>query len=168
MVSKRVSTVFNLLWNHKTSWNKLGMFTEWSSEKFMLFCWSEVQKVTRGPMVSTVLNLLWNHRTSWNKLGMFTEWPLKKFLLLTRGTKSYKRPNGVKKGVVCFESSSLSCTSDQQKETFYRTFQWISLPSLILIGPVVSEKKIQNRQHPFWHHWASCNFLYLWSTTKTF
>jgi hypothetical protein len=36
--------------------------------------------------------------------------------------------------------------------------QWTFLSSLILIGPVVSEKKIQSRKHPFWHIWASCFF----------
>ena len=78
------------------------MFTEWSSEKFMLFCWSEVQKVTRGPMVSAVFNLLWNHRTSWNKLGMFTEWSLEKFFFVDQRYKKLQEAQWCQKGCCLF------------------------------------------------------------------
>ena len=33
--------------------------------------------------------------------------------------------------------------------------KWTFLPSLVPIGSVVSEKKIKNRQHSFWHLWVS-------------
>ena len=33
--------------------------------------------------------------------------------------------------------------------------KWTFLPSLVPIGSVVSEKKIKNRQHNFWHLWVS-------------
>ena len=56
----------------------------------------------------------------------------------------------------------LLCTSNQPIKTsiFNRIIQWSFLPSLVPIGPVVSEK-IKNRQHPFWLLWASCFFCCL-------
>ena len=48
--------------------------------------------------------------------------------------------------------------STKQTWTFYRTIQWTFLPCLVLTDPVVSEEKIKNRQHHFWHLWASYFF----------
>ena len=50
--------------------------------------------------------------------------------------------------------------NNKKQHTFYGTIQWTFLLSLIPISRVVSEKKIINRQHPFWHPWTSfllCN-----------
>jgi hypothetical protein len=49
----------------------------------------------------------------------------------------------------------------QKYINFKKIIQWTRLIGLVPTGPVVSEKKIKNRYHPFWHLWASRFFCVL-------
>ena len=55
--------------------------------------------------------------------------------------------------ILRYKSNSIA-----DRKFFTVPLKWTFLPRLILIDPVVSEKKIKNRQHTFWYLWASCFF----------